>query len=176
MNIHSFWSGDALWEAMDTVPGVSRLPTPGRSLHQVCECSFFPQLLISIFQSFNFSQKLKTPIGTIIAVGTAPFSTGEGKRRRTWLKLGCSLIVGTSESSQCSNNSHVFALPTRLYALRRCCDWPDSARSCDCTMMHDGPGLCRSAVALWVGMSFQVGLLVVPKKSRLVVWLICLPV
>jgi hypothetical protein len=32
----SFWPGDALWEAMDTMPGVPRISAPGRSLHKVC--------------------------------------------------------------------------------------------------------------------------------------------
>ena len=163
---------------MDTVPGVSRIPTSGRSLHQVCKCSFLPQMLISIFQSLYFNHKLKTPVGAIVAVGTAPFSTGEGKRRRTWLKLECNLIVGTSESSRCSDNLQVLLCQLiRMYPKGvtgvACC--------CQIRWLHHGAWWARATEITgcclsWNGLSSRLARLAVPNKSRLVVWLISVPV
>lgn len=97
----SFWPGDALWEAMDTMPGVPRISAPGRSLHKVCCFPLNPtpaHYLVPV-------TRLKLVCNRTTAVGIAPFSIGEGRHRRIWPKLGCSLIGGTSELG----NSHMAA-------------------------------------------------------------------
>jgi hypothetical protein len=50
----------------------------------------------------------KSVPGAIIAVGIAPFFTGEERLRKTWLKLGYNLIVGTSELCKISRRDEVY--------------------------------------------------------------------
>jgi hypothetical protein len=116
-DICSFRAGDALWEAMDAVPRVPRLSTPGCSLHKVCSSQL---LLIATFVTcfLNTFQRPKIfAPGAIIAVGIAPFFTGEERHRKTWLKLGYSLIVGTSEPCKISHQDELYLCTLRRY----CC-------------------------------------------------------
>ena len=84
-------------------------------------------------------------------VGTALFFTGEGRHRRTWLKLGCSLIAGTSESALNADNLHLRARGEQITARH------PTPGSCDCIRMDDGPGVRRAAVAILVRMD-EIGL------------------
>jgi hypothetical protein len=74
------------------------------SLHQDVLCTRFAissiwHLLINMLHSHAldmFTQKAQNPSYATMTVGIARFSTDEERRRRTWRKLGCSSIAGTS--------------------------------------------------------------------------------
>jgi len=74
-HLHFLTSGDALWEAMDSMPGVPGVSAPGRPLHKVCyfpPCNAFSSLrcchMLWTFLRANLSKPFSQTDGWKISV------------------------------------------------------------------------------------------------------------